>query len=129
MHWIRVFFYLLWDLDLLLGSVLVFLHKYSRFAGQHWKKEAIVNFVLFLFLFSTWIFFHEHSWFTEQQVKGQALYHFHPLHGHLDHKQGDYIANSRNRTEHFWFPSTSNHETTRTVWLRVDTIMWLWHHQ
>ena len=39
--------------------------------------------------FSIWVFFHEHSWFTGQQRKGEAisltpLYHFHPLHRHLD---------------------------------------------
>ena len=44
--------------------------------------------VLIIF-FSIWVFFHEHSQFTEQQRKGEAisltpLYHFHPLHKHLD---------------------------------------------
>ena len=39
--------------------------------------------------FSVWVFFHEHSRFTGQQVKGEAislkaLYHFYPLHRHLD---------------------------------------------
>ena len=41
------------------------------------------------FFFSIWVFFHEHSQFTGQQGKGEAisltpLYHFHPLHRHLD---------------------------------------------
>ena len=41
------------------------------------------------FFFSIWVFFHEHSRFTEQQGKGEGiyltpLYHFHPLHRHLD---------------------------------------------
>ena len=40
-------------------------------------------------LFFIWIFFHEHSLFTGQQGKGEGicltrLYHFHPLHRHLD---------------------------------------------
>ena len=39
--------------------------------------------------FSVWVFFHEYSRFTGQQVKGEAislkaLYHFYPLHRHLD---------------------------------------------
>ena len=39
--------------------------------------------------FSIWVFFHEHSRFTGQQGKGKGiyltpLYHFHPLHRHLD---------------------------------------------
>ena len=41
------------------------------------------------FFFSIWVFFHEHSQFTGQQGKVEAisltpLYHFHPLHRHLD---------------------------------------------
>ena len=41
------------------------------------------------YLFSTWAFFHAHSRFTGQQGKGEGiyltpLYHFHPLHRHLD---------------------------------------------
>ena len=38
--------------------------------------------------FSIWVFFREHSRFTGQQWNGEAisspLYHFHPLHRHLD---------------------------------------------
>ena len=42
-----------------------------------------------IFFFSIWVFFHEHSRFAGQQGKGEAisltpLYHFHPLHRHLD---------------------------------------------
>ena len=42
-----------------------------------------------IFFFSIWVFFHEHSRFTGQQRKGEGicltpLYHFHPLHTHLD---------------------------------------------
>ena len=41
------------------------------------------------FFFSILVFLHEHSRFTGQQGKGEAislspLYHFHPLHRHLD---------------------------------------------
>ena len=41
------------------------------------------------FFFSIWVFFHEHSRFTWQQGKVEGiyltpLYHFHPLHNHLE---------------------------------------------
>ena len=46
----------------------------------------------FFVFFSIWVFFHEHSRFTGQQGKGEGiyltpLYHFHPLHRHLDISQ------------------------------------------
>ena len=42
--------------------------------------------------FSIWVFFHEHLRFKGQQREGEAicltsLYHFHPLHRHLDISQ------------------------------------------
>ena len=42
-----------------------------------------------IFFFFIWVFFHEHSRFAGQQGKGEdiyltPLYHFDPLHGHLD---------------------------------------------
>ena len=45
--------------------------------------------LLFVFVFFIWVFFHEHARFTGQQGKGEGisltpLYHFHPLHRHLD---------------------------------------------
>ena len=64
-----------------------------------------------------WVFFHKHSWFTEQQGKGEAifltpLYHFHPLHRHLDisrvvtaESSPLHIAISQARTRNLWFPS------------------------
>ena len=44
---------------------------------------------MFFFFFSIGVFFHEHSRSTGQQGKGEGiyltpLYHFHPLHRHLD---------------------------------------------
>ena len=60
--------------------------------------------------FSMWIFFHEHSRFTGKQGKGEAislsaLYHFDPLHKHLDISKAITaecsplnIASSRTRT-------------------------------
>ena len=64
--------------------------------------------------FSVWVFFHKHSRFTGQQGKGESiyltpLYHFHPLHRHLDISraimQRVHIASSRTRTENLRFPS------------------------
>ena len=64
----------------------------------------------FFFFFSIWILFHEHSRFTGQQGKGEGiyltpLYHFHPLHRHLDISRAIttessplHIAGSRTRT-------------------------------
>ena len=51
--------------------------------------EGARRLVQIFFFFSIWVFFHEHSRFTGQQGKGEGiyltpLYHFHPLHGHLD---------------------------------------------
>ena len=89
-----------------------------------------------LFFFSIWVFFHEHSRFTRQQGKGEGiyltpLYHFHPLHRHLDISRAItaesspvHIAGSRTRTGNLWFPSeVANHQTTRplTTKLALDT--------
>ena len=69
--------------------------------------------------FSFWFFFHEHSEFTGQQGKGEAislstLYHFHPLHRHLDiswavnaENSALHIGSSRAGTGNLWFPSAS----------------------
>ena len=71
------------------------------------------------FFFSIWVFFHEHSRFTGQQGKGEGifltpLYHFHPLHRHLDispaitaESSPLLIAGSRTRTGNLWLPSAS----------------------
>ena len=73
----------------------------------------------FLFFFSIWVFFHEHSLFTGQQGKGEGifltpLYHFHPLHRHLDISRAIaagnpplHIASIQTRTGNLWFPSDS----------------------
>ena len=62
------------------------------------------------FFFSIWVFFHKHSRFTGKQGKGEGiyltpLYHFHPLHRHLDISRAItaessplHIADSRTRT-------------------------------
>ena len=85
--------------------VLLTLRMYSKF--------------FFFFFLSIWVFFHEHSRFTGQQEKGEGiyltpLYHFHPLHGHLDISRAIaaessplHIAGSRTRTGSLWFPSAS----------------------
>ena len=71
------------------------------------------------FFFSIWVFFHEHSRFIRQQGKGEGiylspLYHFHPLHRHLDisreiaaESSPLHISGSRTRTGNLWFPSAS----------------------
>ena len=51
--------------------------------------EHIWQIILLLFCFFIWVFYHEYSRFTEQQGKGKGifltpLYHFHPLHRHLN---------------------------------------------
>ena len=70
-------------------------------------------------VFFTWVFFHEHSRFTGQHGKGEGiyltpLYHFRPLHGHLDISRAIaarssrlHIATSRTRTGNLWFPRAS----------------------
>ena len=75
--------------------------------------------VFFCCFFSIWVFFHEHSRFTGQQGKKEAiflthLYHFHPLHRHLDIRRAItaeslplHIASSRTRTGNLCFPSAS----------------------
>ena len=75
--------------------------------------------ILFFSFFSMWVFFHKHSRFTGQQGKGEGiyltpLYHFHPLHRHLDISRAItaessllHIAGSRTRTGNLWLPSPS----------------------
>ena len=75
--------------------------------------------LFYYFFFSIWVFFHEHSLFTGQQGKAEGiflipLYHFHPLHGHLNISRAIiavssllHIASSRTRTGNLWFLSTS----------------------
>ena len=53
------------------------------------SRVSFLFFDLFFFFFFCRVFLHEHSLFTEQQGKAEAisltpLYHFHPLHRHLD---------------------------------------------
>ena len=72
-----------------------------------------------ILVFAIWGFFYEHSRFTAQQGKGEAisltpLYHFHPLHRHLDISWANtgessplHVANSRIRTMNLWFPNAS----------------------
>ena len=71
-------------------------------------------FSVFFFLFSTWVFFQEHSPSTGLQGKGEGiyltpLYHFQPLHRHLDISRVItaevsplHIASSRSRTRNLF---------------------------
>ena len=84
----------------------------------NWGWPRLIN-NLFFFFFSIWVFFHGHSRFTGQQGKGEAtsltpLYHFDPLHRHLDISRAItpessplHIASSWTRTGNLWFPGTS----------------------
>ena len=86
---------------------------------HRWKKSSVSVLWKKFFFFSVRVFFREHSRFTEQQEKGEALslaslYHFHPLHRHLDISpviaaeiSPLHIANAQNRTGNIWFPSAS----------------------
>ena len=73
-----------------------------------------------MIFFSIWVFIHEHSRFPGQQGKGEGiyyltpLYHFHPLHKHLDNSSATTaesssldIARSRTQTGNLWFPSAN----------------------
>ena len=66
-----------------------FLHYLTEeLTDLFWKLQGYSLF-FFFFFFSIWVFFHEHSRFTGQQGKGEGifltpLYHFQPLHRHLD---------------------------------------------
>ena len=87
--------------------------------GQKWYFKSKTKKKFFFFLFSIWVFVHEHSRFTGQQGKEEGiyltpLYHFHPLHRHLDISRAIAaessplrIAGSRTRTGNLWFPSAS----------------------
>ena len=66
--------------------------------------------------FFVWIFFHKYSWFTGQQWMREVislipLYHFHPLHRHLDisrtitaESSPLHIASRWTWTRYLWFP-------------------------
>ena len=81
------------------------------------KKRIIFN--MRIYFFSNWVFFHKDSRFTGQQGKGESiyltpLYHFQPLHGHLDiswaittDNSPLHIVSSRTGTGNLWFPSAS----------------------
>ena len=68
-----------------------------------------------LFFFVIWIFFQKHSRFTGQQGKGDGisltpLYHFHPLHRHLEISQGITVESSL-------------HHIISNIW-KSDKIIW-----
>ena len=72
--------------------------------GQNYFLLFLV-FSLFV-CFSVWVFFREHSRITEQQGKGVGipltpLYHFHPLHIHLDISRAITAASSPLHIAHF----------------------------
>ena len=83
-----------------------------------WKNLFLnvkLKLLFFLFFSICFFFFHEHSRFTGQQGKGEdiyltPLYHFYPLHRHLDISRAVtaessplHIAGSRTRTRNLRF--------------------------
>ena len=81
--------------------------------------------------FSIWVFFHDDSRFRGQQGKGKAmsltpLYHFHPLHRHLDISREvttkislQHIGSSRTWTGHLWLQSAS-HSNLSVHWRQLS---------
>ena len=107
----------------LLASTLQLLSKVitdAQCISRNCNNVQAVNVIKPTIFFSIWVFFHEHSRFTGQQGKGEGiclapLYHFHPLHRHLDISRAItpessplHIAGSRTRTGNLWFPSASH---------------------
>ena len=100
-------------------------HNLFKVARVVKLKSAFMEWVfcnlVILIFFSIWVFFREHSWFTGQEGKGGGylfyltpLYHFHPLHRHLDinrviaiESSPLCIASNRTRTGNLWFLSAS----------------------
>ena len=92
--------------------------KWTCFWYWCWKNLFLnvkLKLLFFLFFLSVFFFFHEHSRFTGQQGKGEdiyltPLYHFYPLHRHLDISRAVtaessplHIASSRTRTRNLRF--------------------------
>ena len=85
----------------------------------YWGIHSKFRYTSFLLFFFHLGFFHKHSQFIGQLGEGEvislsSLYHFHPLHRHLDISRSItaessplHIASSRTRTGNFWFPSGS----------------------
>ena len=72
-------------------------------------KRDFLDIYFYYYCFSIWIFFHEHSRFTRQQGKGEGiyltpLYHFHPLHRHLDISRA---ITAESSPLHSWQPDSS----------------------
>ena len=84
-----------------------------------WTNFDDFAFVFVFVFFSICVFFHEHTGFTGQQGKEKVisltpLYHFYPLHRHLDISRAIItgsspllIAGGQTRTENLWFPRAS----------------------
>ena len=109
----RIFYQIIKNYAFVMG----FKTKINTWISKHCSCKIRKKIVFF----SIWVFFHVHSRFTGQQGKGEAicltpLYHFLPLHRHLDISQVItaessllHIASSRTRTGNFWFPSTGRY--------------------
>ena len=65
------------------------MYLYIKLYIKYKKYKYIYAYIYISCFFSIWVFFHKHSRFTGKQGKGEVislipLYHFHPLHRHLD---------------------------------------------
>ena len=82
-----------------------------------------------------WVFFQEHSRFTGQQGKGEAfcltpLYHFHPIHRHLDINQEIaaersplHIASSRTRSGNVLISGRKSLPSVSYTTMKIETII------
>ena len=112
------------SLEIMLSDSFVEVHDVSL-ASHTDAIQTILNrefepltFCFFCF-FCFLVYFHKYSQFTGQQRKGESisltpLYHFHPLHRHLDisrvitaESSPLHIAGRQARTKNHWIPSTN----------------------
>ena len=115
--WLHLIFFFYWSMNInhFRGDFLnLHLNVLNSPAWMFWRTPEED-----FFFFSIWVFFQEHSRFTGQQGKGEGiyltpLYHFHPLHRHLDISRAIaaessplHIAGSQTGTGNLWFPSAS----------------------
>ena len=58
---------------------------------ESFVKRNLRKYIFYFIVFSIWVFFHKHSRFSREKRRGiclTPLYHFHPLHRHLEISRG-----------------------------------------
>ena len=83
-------------------------HNVRVIERKYSMRQKYIYIYIYIF-FSIWVFFHKHSRFTGQQGKGEGiyltpLYHFHPLHRHLDISRA---ITAESSPLHSWQPDSS----------------------